>query len=135
MQDFENCGLFFGKEILETEKGGVAIGGFLATTEEQPEEIEIAPIFRAWCVLGGLIAAEGLDSAKSFRWMACSCHCTGPAHVMVEDIEGGLLSVAWGVVGPKTRIVSLFDHHAKMTQSIIDSVDLLVATKRSRTTF
>lgn len=137
LEDFKRSGLFFGDEILQTEKGVGMIGGFLSVAEAQPEPVEIVPILRGWCIPGGSITAEALDyfeeklvaglkAALPVDALFFALH-GACASEKIDDVEGHLLAAARRVVGPNVPIVSPFDHHGKITQLIIDSVDVLAA--------
>src|SRR5262245_12000922 len=59
--DFEAYGLYFGDEILRRMPGVGPIGGFLEVAAEQPIQVHVLPIVRAWGSAGGTITASTLD--------------------------------------------------------------------------
>lgn len=136
LDSFEQYGLYLGDEILEKMPGTGMIGGFLEVAKNEPE-VELVPIIRAWGGAGGVITnptldffedklVNGIKNALPLDGIFLGLHGAASAE-KDDDLEGYLLSVLRRAIGPDIPIVSPFDHHANITQRIIDGVDLLLA--------
>ena len=134
--DFEAYGLYFGNEILERMCGVGPIGGFLEVAAEQSEPLEILPIIRAWGSAGGTITAEtldfltdrlvtGLKQSLPLNAVFLSLHGAA-ASTKDDDVEGHVLQAVREVVGRDIPVVVAFDHHANVTQRMVELADLLV---------
>jgi microcystin degradation protein MlrC len=136
LKDFEQAGLFFGDEILEKMRDVRPIGGFLAAAEEEPEDVQPLPIVQAWAIAGGRMTAEtleffeeklvsGLKKVQPLHGVFLSLH--GAAAVeTVDDLEGYLLRAVREMLGDDVPVVVALDHHANVTQLMIESADVLV---------
>lgn len=100
-------------------------------------EVEYVPLIAAstWC--GGRALPEvmeactnavvsGLRRAKQVDAILLSLH-GALVGVGMPDVEGHLLAAMRAVVGPGVPIVVSLDHHANVTQEIVDKCDLLTA--------
>ena len=136
LSDFEALGLYFGAEIIERMQGVGPIGGLFQVASEQPESIEWLPLIRAWGGAGGTITAEtleffttrlidGLKQSLPVDAIYLSLHGAAAA-ANVDDVEGHVLSAIRTVVGEKIPIAVCFDHHANITQRMVDGADLLI---------
>ena len=134
--DFEAYGLYFGNEILERMRGVGPIGGFLEVAAEQSEPVEILPIIRAWGSAGGTITAEtldfltdrlvtGLQQSLPLDAVFLSLHGAA-ASTKADDVEGHVLQAVREVVGRDIPVVVALDHHANVTQRMVELADLLV---------
>ena len=137
LDQFESYGLFRGPEILEQMAGVGPLGGFLEIAGEQPEPVETIPIIRAWASAGGVILAEtlesltseliaGLKTALPLDAVFLSLHGAAAAE-QDDDVEGFVLSRVREVVGNDIPIVVPLDHHANVTQRMIDCANVIVA--------
>lgn len=134
--DFETYGLFYGDEILSRMSGAGPIGGFLEVVREQPGGIEIVPLIRAWASAGGPIldaAFEQLNSELIDRLKialpvdAVFLVLHGAAAAESEDdVEGSVLVAVREVVGKEIPIVVPFDHHANITQRMVNHANALI---------
>jgi len=136
IKDFETYGLFFGAEILEKMPGVGPLGGLLEVVAEQEESVELFPIVRAWAAAGGTITAETLDfltarlvaglrAAPPLDAVFLALHGAAAAE-NDDDVEGHVLQAVREVVGDRVPIVCPLDHHANVTQRMVDHADLLV---------
>jgi microcystin degradation protein MlrC len=139
LEAFEQGGLYFGAEILEQLRGVGRIGGFLSVAEQQPDPpgpIELVPIVRARSMPGGPLAAEtleflkdklvfGLADAQPFDAVFLALHGAS-ASEEIDDVEGYLLQAVRDVIGDRIPLVVALDHHANITQLIVDRADILV---------
>jgi microcystin degradation protein MlrC len=136
LDDFRQKGLVEGEAIIEKTAGVGCLGGFLAVAEEQDAEIVVIPIINAWASAGGVVTEDTLDffrekivtglrQAGPIDGFFFSLH-GGAATDATPDFEGDLLRAARGVIGDDIPLVVPFDHHASITQPIVDAVDALV---------
>ena len=136
LEDFEQNGLYFGDEILEKMRGVGELGGFLAASEKEARELEIVPIVRANALAGGRVTREalqfleeklvsGLRKAKPIDGIFLSLHGAAAAE-QVDDVEGYLLKALREEVGDDIPVVVPLDHHANVTQLMVESADVLV---------
>lgn len=134
--EFETNGLYFGAESLDLLQGVGPLGGFLEVAAEQTADVEIVPIVRAWAGAGGTILDEtldeltqalldGLKSALPIDALFLSLHgaASSQSH---DDLEGYVLRLVRDVIGPDIPIVCPLDHHANVTQSMIDCANALI---------
>jgi len=136
LEDFRQYGLYEGDEILKKAAGVGTLAGFLAAAEEQSVDLEPLPIIYGWAGAGGTITADtlaffeeklvaGLRQAGQIDGFFFDLH--GAAATENEpDLEGYLLAAARNVIGADVPIVTPLDHHANVTQRMIDCVDGLV---------
>jgi microcystin degradation protein MlrC len=136
LADFQAFGLFFGDEILERMRGVGPIGGFMQVAAEQAPVVELLPLVRAWAGAGGTISAKTLDFLtehlisslkKSLPVDAIYLALHGAAASENEDdVEGYILSAVREIVGDSIPIAVCLDHHANITQRMVDCADVLI---------
>ena len=136
LSDFEVNGLFYGPEILEKMQGVGPLGGFLEVAAQQGEPIEWVPLVRAWGGAGGTITTptlqtltdhllNGLKQAPRLDAVYLALH--GAASSAAEDdVEGSILKAVRGIVGPDIPVAVCLDHHANITQCMVDHADTLI---------
>ena len=136
LENFEVGGLYLGDEILEKMRGVKAVGGFLAVAEEEKDKVEPLPIVQAYAGAGGRVTAEaltffeeklisGLKEMLPVDGVFLSLH--GAAAVEnIDDLEGYLLKAVRRVVGDEVPLVTPLDHHANVTQLMVECADVLV---------
>lgn len=136
LTDFEVNGLFFGPEILEKMEGVGPLGGFLEVAARQPGPIDWVPLVRAWGGAGGTITTPtfqkltdslltGLKQAPPLDAVYLALH--GAASSAAEDdVEGYILQAVRKVVGSDIPVAVCLDHHANITQRMMDHADLLI---------
>jgi len=136
LTDFKSNGLYFGHEILERMPGVGPVGGFLAVAAEQMAPVDVLPIIRAWGSAGGTIGEEtlaflaarlieGLKQSLPLDGVFLSLHGAA-ASENEDDVEGFLLKAAREVVGSGIPIVVALDHHANITQRMVDYASVLI---------
>ena len=134
--DFKSLGLYFGQEIIERMQGVGPLGGLFQVACQQPEYIELLPLIRAWGGAGGKITMEtlkflterlisGLSAVFPIDAVYLSLHGAA-ASDREDDVEGHILSAVRAVVGDSIPIAVCFDHHANITQRMVDGADLLI---------
>jgi microcystin degradation protein MlrC len=135
LKDFESYGLYFGNEILERMRGVGPIGGFLEVAAGE-SDIVLFPIIRAWGSAGGTITAEtlkfltsrfveGLKQSLPLDGVFLSLHGAA-ASDQEDDVEGHVLQAARAVVGSDVPIVAALDHHANITQRMVNCSNALI---------
>ncbi len=136
LKDFKSNGLYFGHEILERMLGVGPVGGFLEVAAEQVAPVDVLPIIRAWGSAGGTISEEtlefltarlidGLKQSLPLDGVFLSLHGAA-ASENEDDVEGFLLQAAREVVGSSIPIVVALDHHANITQRMVDHASVLI---------
>jgi len=136
LQDFEAYGLYFGAEILERLPGVGPIGGLLEVAAERQEQATFLPLVRIWGGAGGIIPAELLEmftnrlvqelqAVLPIDALFFSLHGAA-ASAADDDVEGHLLQVVRSIVGDDLPVVVCLDHHANITQRMVDLADTLI---------
>lgn len=137
LETFGLYGLYEGEEIMEKCREVGAIGGFMAATEEANFDWTPIPIIHGWAGAHGPLTAATLDY---FEQAICKgLKNAGPIDALYfalhgaavadneHDTEGRLLTEVRHIVGPDLPIVISLDHHANLTQQMVDHADGLVA--------
>lgn len=136
LDTFREFGIYHGEEMLEESKSIGSIAGFLEAADESGMDWTPLPLFRAWAGASGLITADtlqyfedqlrqGLDKIGTVDAFYFDLHGAGQS-VNEPDTEGYLLAISRKILGDDIPIVIALDHHANVTQLMIDSVDGLV---------
>lgn len=139
MADYEAFGIYEGAEITEKLRGLGQVGGFIKVVEESGLDIEMVPIIRSWAVAGGRISREAFDyfddkirsglkaalAAGKLDGLALQLHGACAAEG-IDDVEGEQAALCREILGPNVPIVLGLDHHANVTQKIIDNCDAIV---------
>ncbi|MDP6057292.1 MAG: M81 family metallopeptidase, partial [Pirellulaceae bacterium] len=136
IKDFESYGLFFGAEILDRMQGVGPIGGLLDVVAEQDVTVELFPIVRAWAAAGGTLTAKtlrfltrrlvaGMKEARPLDAVFLSLHGAASAE-SDDDVEGHVLKAVREVVGQQIPIICPLDHHANVTQRMVQYADVLI---------
>jgi microcystin degradation protein MlrC len=137
IETFRQFGLYTGDEILQKMQGVGPVGGFLAAAAEESLDYTPVPILQAWAGANGTLTAEtllfleeelvtGLERVLPIDGFFFSLHGAAAAE-NDPDVEGYLLAAARRVLGAEVPIVAPLDHHANVTQRMIDLLDGLVA--------
>lgn len=137
LEDFAGFGLDRGEEMLEKHRTTGTIGGYLAAVAASGRDVQTVPIGHGLAVAGGRITTEalryfedlvrdGLRDAGPIDGLAMQLHGACSAEGL-DDVEGHLLAIAREIVGPGTPIVVTLDHHANVTQRMVDLSDAMVA--------
>lgn len=136
LETFQGFGIYEGAEILEESKRVGSIAGFLDAAEESKMEWTPVPLFRAWAGASGIITADtlkffeeklrsGLGDNQAFDAFYFDLHGAGQAE-NEPDTEGYLLEISRKILGVDVPIVIALDHHANISQLMIDNSDGLV---------
>lgn len=139
LADYEAFSIYEGAEMLDRLKGLGQVGGYLKAIEDSGLEVETVPIIRAWAVAGGRVSIEafeffqdkirkGLKTALAggkLDGLALQLHGACAAEG-IDDVEGEQAALCRQILGPDVPIVLGLDHHANITQKIIDNTDAIV---------
>ncbi len=139
LETFKQYGLYEGEEILARSRGVGPIGGFLEVAAEQRVEWTPVPLIRGWAGASGVITPDtlrffedkllsGLHEAGPVDAFYFDLHGAGQAE-NAPDSEGHLLETVRSHLGEEIPIVISLDHHANLTQQMVDCVDALVADR------
>ena len=136
LADFESFGIYEGDEILERLPSAGLVGGYLAGVRASGVEVETVSIVRGAARSGGRLSADafrffddkvrvGLQQAGKLDGLVMLLHGAAAAEE-IDDVEGALLRTARKVVGPSLPVAMMLDHHANVTQEMIDHCDTIV---------
>ena len=136
LADFESFGIYEGDEIIERLRSAGPVGGYVAAIEQSGVDVETVPIIRGTARSGGRLSTEvfdffdgkvrdGLSAAGRLDGLVMLLHGAASAEG-IDDVEGALLRTAREVVGPTLPIGLMLDHHANVTQAMIDHADVIV---------
>ncbi len=133
---FQQFGIYEGQDCLDESQLAGSIGGFIEAAQDSGMNWTALPLFRAWAGASGLITAktlqyfedklvEGLQSVQPIDAFYFDLHGAGQAENQ-PDSEGYLLQRSRQILGDDVPIVIALDHHANITQLMIDCADGLV---------
>ena len=133
---FREFGIYEGDEMLDESKRVGSIAGFLTAGDESKLDWTPIPLFRAWAGASGLITDDtlqffedklrtGLAEAGKLDAFYFDLHGAGQS-INEPDTEGYLLKIARDILGNDIPIVIALDHHANLTQLMVESVNGLV---------
>jgi microcystin degradation protein MlrC len=137
LETFGLYGLYEGEEILEKCHAVGAIGGFMKATEDAGLDWTPVPIIHGWAGAHGPLTADTLAYFEEAVYNGLKN--TGPLDALFfalhgaavadneHDTEGRMLAGIRRMVGPDLPIVISLDHHANLTQKMVDHTDGLVA--------
>ncbi len=137
LRDYQAFGVYEGQEIFDRLGELGQVGGYLAAVKESGRAIESVPIIRAWAVAGGRIdrasfdyfqqkIADGLRRAGRIDGLALQLHGACAAE-HEDDVEGAEIALCREVLGSDVPIVLQLDHHANVTQRMVDHASAIVA--------
>ncbi len=136
LDDYRSFGIFEGAEMIEKQRGYGQVGGHIQAIEESGLDVETIPIIRGYAVAGGRISTEsfqffqdkirsGLLAAGKIDGLALQLHGACSAEG-IDDVEGEQIALCREILGPDVPIVLGLDHHANVTQKIIDNATAIV---------
>ena len=130
LADFAAFGIYQGAEILDRMKGAGQVGGCVDAVADGGMAVEWVPIISAWAMAGGRIDTPsrlffeeriGTGLRHAGRLDALVFHLHGACSAEgVDDVEGAQLAICRAVLGPDVPIVVSLDHHANVTQAMVD---------------
>jgi microcystin degradation protein MlrC len=135
LDDFLAFKVLRGDEITTELQGVATVGGYLQAVASRPD-IETIPIVTARSTAGGRMTLEayeffkdaihdGLVEAGQIDGLALHLHGAASAEG-IDDTEGPVIEMCREILGPSVPIVVTLDHHANITQRMIDGCDALV---------
>ena len=137
LTDFKNVALLEGAAILSRVDPNGPIAGFLEAIRTFGKDVEVIPILRADAQSGGRLSRQtlsalcqiiqsGLSAAGKCDGLMVFLHGAACAEG-VDDVEGEILSIIREKAGNDIPIALMLDHHANITNRMIDSTNLLMA--------
>ena len=134
LEHFASFGIHHGNDVIDRSGVGV-VRGYLQAAGERGG-VETVPLFKARAVAGGRVDSstyeylmsqldEGLRGAGGLDGLALLLHGACSAQG-VDDVDGELTARARSIVGSGVPILLALDHHANITQKMIDEADALV---------
>ncbi|MCL4378602.1 MAG: M81 family metallopeptidase [Actinobacteria bacterium] len=128
--DFEQNGLFFGKEIIDKFTGINELGGFIKAADEfEGYDIELLPTIRAWAWPKGNVTKSAYKKIKSelINSLKKSLPLDGillalHGAMVAEDIfdaEGDILETIHSEISKKLPIAVSLDLHANITEKML----------------
>jgi microcystin degradation protein MlrC len=131
---FESFSIDHGQDVIDR-AGPDVVRGYLQAANERGG-VETVPMFKARAVAGGRVEAsmyeylateleKALREVGDLDGLALLFHGACSAED-IDDVEGQLLIRARAIVGPNLPIVMGLDHHANITQLMVDELDALV---------
>jgi microcystin degradation protein MlrC len=136
LEHFEQGALLSGSAIRDAYASSHhEVGGFFAGLAD--EQIEAVPIFLAWALPGGVVAARTLEkllarmsdelkAAGELDGLLVAPHGAGVAE-NAPDMDGAWLRELRSRVGPRLPIVGTLDLHANLTETMVRATNALVA--------
>lgn len=136
ISEFDSYGVYRGAELLERMQNAGPIGGLLQVLAEHRSGIDVVPLLRASAGAGGKILdatfaqlstelLDRLQAAGGLDGVFLSLHGAASSE-SEDDLEGTLLQRVRQIVGEETLIVAPFDHHANITERMMQHADCLV---------
>ena len=136
LDDYRSYGLHEGQEIIEKLRDHGQVGGHFKAIKDSGLEIETIPIIRGFSVAGGRISREafdffadkirkGLEAAGKIDGLALQLHGACAAEG-IDDVEGEQAALCRAILGKDVPIVLGLDHHANITQKLMDNCDAIV---------
>lgn len=134
---FAQYGLYEGEAVVAKMHDVGPIGGFFAAAQAEQLDLTPLPVIRGWASASGPLTddtlayfeqkvIDGLRGVQPVDGFFFSLHGAAAAENR-PDVEGALLAAARYVLGDDVPIVAPLDHHANITQRMIDLLDGLVA--------
>ena len=137
LTDFKNVALLEGAAILSRVDPNGPIAGFLEAIRTFGKDVEVIPILRADAQSGGRLSRQTLSSLCQIiqSGLSAAGKCDGLMVFLhgaacaegVDDVEGEILSIIREKAGNDIPIALMLDHHANITNRMIDSTNLLMA--------
>ncbi|HEX5446297.1 MAG TPA: M81 family metallopeptidase [Pirellulales bacterium] len=136
LSDFQKGALLTGADIRKHYGDSHhEVGGFFAGLEEA--DIEPVPIFLAWALPGGKVAARALEDllsamlhelkkAEHLDGLLVAPHGAGVAE-NAADMDGSWLRELRSRVGPHMPIVGTLDLHANLSETMVRATNALLA--------
>jgi microcystin degradation protein MlrC len=136
LDTFRLYGLYEGQAMLDKAQGVGGVGGFLDAAASAGMDWIPVPLFGGWAGASGIITADtlaffeekliaGLHAAKPVDAFFFDLHGAGQSED-IADTEGHLLAISREILGDDVPIIAALDHHANVTQLMVDNANGLV---------
>jgi microcystin degradation protein MlrC len=137
LEGFRNVALLEGSRVLERVDPAGPIAGCLYAIRASGKSVQIVPIIRADAQSGGRLTGEtlatltdkivhGLRQSGQLDGVIMFLHGAASA-AGFDDVEGELLAAVRTVIGARTPLALMLDHHANVTTKMMANTDLLMA--------
>ncbi|CAH1647965.1 MAG: M81 family metallopeptidase [Chelatococcus sp.] len=136
LSDYVAFGILEGDAITAELNQLGQVGGHYAAVAESGLAVETIPIIRAWSGAGGRISREAFDffQAKIREGLAAAIPIDGLVLQLhgacaaegIDDVEGEQIALCRSILGADVPIMLGLDHHANITQKIIDNATIIV---------
>jgi len=137
LDGFQNVALLEGSCVLERVDPAGPIAGCLEAIRISGKKVEIVPIVRADAQSGGRLTTEtlatltdkithGLHQSGQLNGVIMFLHGAAAA-VGCDDVEGELLAAVRSIIGPRTPLALMLDHHANVTTKMMANTEVLMA--------
>lgn len=137
LADFANVAFLEGELMLSRVDPNGPTAGCIDVINSSEFDIQVVPILRADAQSGGRLSSEtlsefcriiqlGLGDGTEFDGLVVFLHGAASADGF-DDVEGEILSAIRHVVKQHVPIALMLDHHANVTNKMMDHVDLLMA--------
>jgi microcystin degradation protein MlrC len=136
LADFGSFGILDGDDMLERSDTVGPVGGYLDGIARSGAAVETVPIIRGTAQSGGRLTREafdyfdttvraGLRTAGDLAGVVMLLHGAASAEGL-DDVEGALLETVRDVVGTGVPVAVMLDHHANVTQRMVERSDILM---------
>ncbi len=134
---FQKFGMFEGEDFLESGISSGPIAGLFDACRDAGFSWEPIPLIRGWAGASGKITeathqffvgkiTDGLSGHENLDGLFLDLHGAAQA-VHLDDCEGNLIEQCRAIIGADKPIVVALDHHANVTQKMVDHADAIVA--------
>jgi len=136
LADFESFGIRLGTDMLHQSDSVGPVAGYLEGVARSGADIVTVPIVRGTAQSGGRltrqafdyfdrVVRDGLTAASELDGVVMLLHGAASADG-VDDVEGALLASVRDVVGDSLGVAVMLDHHANITQQMVELADVIV---------
>lgn len=136
LADFESFGIYDGRDMLERSDSVGPVGGYVEGVARSGVEVDTVAIVRGTSQSGGRLTRDafdffddrirnGLRRAGALDGVVMLLHGAACADG-IDDVEGALLDTVRSVVERSVPVAVMLDHHANVTQAMINSSDIIV---------
>ncbi len=136
LRDYESFGIHEGQDVLRLGGSVGQVGGYMEAVAESGLQVETLPVIRGYSCAGGRITREaydffdrkiraGLQAVGPIDGLALQLHGACAAEGM-DDVEGAQLQACRDVLGDDVPIVLGLDHHANITQKMVNLATAIV---------
>jgi microcystin degradation protein MlrC len=133
---YEDFSPVFGKAVLARHEGKLTeMGGFLNILRGAKDHIDVVPVCAAWAITANRLLRA--DFERLLREFESGLRRANPDALLLamhgaqtaegeDDVEGCVLSIARGILGPDRPIVLTLDLHANITARMVSQASAIV---------